>query len=192
MMVVMAISKSEMKRRNLLNAATRVIAAEGLSASTAAIAKEASVASGSLFIYFKTKSVLFNELFLDLKSDWASAAIEGVRDGDDLHSQLLSAWTSWMSWAVANPEKRRALAQLSVSDEITAATHAVELGNMSTLSELMDRARAMGSMQNASLELAVAIINSMAEATMDVMVREPSKAKEYSQVGFDALWRVLN
>jgi AcrR family transcriptional regulator len=184
--------KSDGKRRDLLSAATRVIAAHGLSASTAMIAKEAGVASGSLFTYFKTKGDLFNELFLDLKSNMASAALEGFLEGGDLHSQLVQAWTNWMGWAVANPEKRRVLAQLSVSDEITAATYSAQLKSMSTLVGLMERARANGSMKNASNELASAIMNSLVEATMDVMVREPSRAKEHCQVGFDALWRVLN
>ena len=57
-------------------AATRVIAAEGLGAATAAIAQEAGVSNGSLFTYFETKADLLNHLYLELKTEMAAAALE--------------------------------------------------------------------------------------------------------------------
>lgn len=58
----MARPKSDEKRNAILEAATRVIVAQGLSAPTAGIAKEADIANGSLFTYFETKADLFNHL----------------------------------------------------------------------------------------------------------------------------------
>jgi AcrR family transcriptional regulator len=69
----MARPKSEDKRDALMAAATRVIAAQGLSAPTAVIAREAGVSNGSLFTYFETKADLFNQLYLELKTGMASA-----------------------------------------------------------------------------------------------------------------------
>jgi hypothetical protein len=34
-------------------------------------------------------------------------------------------------------------------------------------------------------------MNSLAEATMDFMVQDPTHADKHCKVGFDALWRVL-
>jgi AcrR family transcriptional regulator len=191
-MMIMARARSDKKRSDLLAAATRVIADHGISASTSMIAKEADVATGSLFTYFKNKGDLFNELFLDLKSNLATAAMEGFPEGATLRGQLSVVWTNWMGWAVANPEKRCALAQLSVSGTITPETHAAQMSSTSALAELMDRARNNGSLRTASNELAAALMNSIAEVTMDLMVREPENAPEHSQAGFEALWRVLN
>ena len=56
----MARPRSDEKRGAIMAAATRVIAAEGLGAATAAIAQEAGVSNGSLFTYFETKTELFN------------------------------------------------------------------------------------------------------------------------------------
>ena len=67
----MARPKSEDKRDALMAAATRVIAAQGLSAPTAVIAREAGVSNGSLFTYFETKADLFNQLYLELKAGMA-------------------------------------------------------------------------------------------------------------------------
>src|SRR5271154_2008263 len=100
-------------------AATRVIVAQGLSAPTAVIAQEAGVSNGSLFTYFETKAELFNQLYLELKADMASAALQGVPAKAALRAQYFHVWSNWMHWAVANPEKRRALAQLALSEDIT-------------------------------------------------------------------------
>ena len=46
----------------------------------------------------------------------------GLPTGAEPREQLWSLWQHWMNWAVSYPEKRRALAQLGVSDEITPET----------------------------------------------------------------------
>ena len=108
--------KSDEKRSAILEAATRIIVTQGLSAPTAGIAKEAGVANGSLFTYFETKTDLFNQLYLELKAEMAAAALKDLRAGAEPREQLFHIWQRWMTWAVSCPEKRRALAQLSVSD----------------------------------------------------------------------------
>ncbi|RYD40674.1 MAG: TetR/AcrR family transcriptional regulator, partial [Verrucomicrobiaceae bacterium] len=52
----MARPKSNDKRAAIMDAAVRVIVAQGLSAPTATIAKEAGISNGSLFTYFETKA----------------------------------------------------------------------------------------------------------------------------------------
>jgi hypothetical protein len=46
-------------------------------------------------------------------------------------------------------------------------------------------------MQKAPMGFVVAIMNSIAEATMDYMVQDPKNAKKHCRAGFDALWRML-
>jgi AcrR family transcriptional regulator len=187
----MARPKSEDKRNAIMAAATRVIVTHGLSAPTAMIAQEAGVSNGSLFTYFETKADLFNQLYLQLKAGMASAALEGLSAEAGLRKQVFHIWSNWMGWAVSNPEKRRALAQLSVSDEITPATRAAAHKTMAGIAELLERSRANGSLRNAPMGFVVAIMNSLADATMDFMIHDPTNAKKHCKVGFDALWRVI-
>jgi hypothetical protein len=72
-----------------------------------------------------------------------------------------------------NPEKRRALAQLTVSDEITPQSRAAGHKMMAPVADLLERARADGPMQEAPLTFPVVILNSVAEATMDFMAQDP-------------------
>jgi AcrR family transcriptional regulator len=187
----MARPRSDDKRNAIIAAATRVIVTHGLSAPTAIIAKEAGVSNGSLFTYFKTKANLFNELYLELKAEMASEALEGFPEGAELRDQIFHIWTNWMGWAVSNPEKRRALEQLGVSDEITPASRASGHKTMARIGELLERSRANGPLRKAPMAFVVALMNSLAEATMDFMVQDPTNAKKHCKVGFDALWRVV-
>jgi AcrR family transcriptional regulator len=188
----MARQRSEDKRNALMAAATRVIVTEGLGATTARIAQEAGVANGSLFTYFETKADLFNQLYLELKSGMASAALKGFPEEAERRDQLFHVWSNWMEWAVTSPEKRRALAQLAVADELTPDTRVAGHKTMAGFGGLLERSRANGPLRDAPMPFVVALMNSLADATMDYMVQDPANATEHCRVGFDALWRVLN
>jgi len=187
----MARPRSEDKRNALMAAATRVIVTQGLSAPTAMIAQEAGVSNGSLFTYFETKADLFNELYLELKSGMAAAALDGLPSKAGLREQFFHIWSNWMYWALSNPDKRRALAQLAISDEITPASRAAGHKTMASIGNLMEKSRAKGHMRDAPIGFVSAIMNSVAEATMDFMVHDPTNADKHCKVGFDAIWRVI-
>jgi len=182
--------RSVKKRSAILEAATRVIVSQGLSAPTMVIAKEAGVANGSLFTYFETKTDLFNQLYLELKMEMASGAINLPVEAE-VREQFSQLWKKWMNWAISNPEKRRAIAQLSVSDEITPENRAAGHKIMAPVADLLERARAHGPMRKVSMGFLVALMNSVADATMDFMTQDPPNAKKHSKEGFDALWRML-
>src|SRR5258708_11063142 len=161
--------KSDDKRTAILNAATRIIVVQGLGAPTAGIAKEAGVANGSLFTYFETKADLFNQLYLELKSEIASMAMKDVPEGSELRNQFFHIWQNWTAWAVTFPEKRRALAQLSVSDEITPETRSAGHKTMAGIAELLEQIRANGPMRKVPIAFFGGIIKFVAEATLDFM-----------------------
>jgi hypothetical protein len=96
-----------------------------------------------------------------------------------------------MNWALSNPHKRKALTQLGVSDEITSETRVAGHKTMAPVAELLERARAHGPMQRVPKGFVVALMNSVAEATMDFMTQDRANAKKYIKDGFDALWRML-
>jgi AcrR family transcriptional regulator len=174
-----------------LDAAARVIAAQGLGAATAAIAKEAGVSNGSLFTYFDTKADLFNQLYLELKAEMGSAALGGLPADRDVREQLLHLCSGWLHWATVHPERRRTLAQLDVSDEITAATHAAASKRMAGIAEILERSRENGPMRDAPLAFVVVLANAVADATIDFIIRDPDNADAHASAGFEALWRMI-
>jgi AcrR family transcriptional regulator len=186
----MARPRSDDKRAAIMAAATRIIAAQGLGAATAAIAKEAGVSNGSLFTYFDTKADLLNRLYLELKAEMGTAALGGLPAADE-RAQMLHMWSQWMRWATANPRKRRALARLQVCDEITASTHEAASRTMAGMGRILERVRANGPMRDAPAALVFTLSNALAEATIDYLISDPEHADEHTRSGFDALWRMI-
>src|SRR5258707_15145496 len=98
--------KSDDKRTAILKAATRIIVGQGLGAPTAGIPKEACGANGSLFTYFETKTDLFNQLYLELKSEGAGMAVKDLPPSSELRDQFFNNWPNWTAWGVTFPHKR--------------------------------------------------------------------------------------
>ncbi|MCO5997663.1 TetR/AcrR family transcriptional regulator [Actinoallomurus rhizosphaericola] len=187
----MARPRSEDRRNAILSAATRVIAAQGLGAPTAAIAKEAGVSNGSLFVYFDTKAALLNELYVVLKSEMATTALAGLPVEAAPRDQVHQMWTQWVRWATTAPDKRRALAQLQMSDDITEQSHQTVSAAFRGIADLLERSRANGPMQDAPLGFLLTLTDAMANAAIDTMIREPDQAESHSRVAFEAVWRVI-
>jgi len=187
----MARPRSDEKRSAVMAAATRVIAAHGLGAATATIASEAGVSNGSLFTYFATKADLLSQLYLELKTEMAAAALDALpRDSDD-RSQLLHMWRNWARWVTRCPDKRRALAHLSVSDDIAPESREAAHRAMVGVAALLERCRENGALRDAPLAFVAALMTAMADATMDFMIAEPANAERHCLTGFEALWRML-
>lgn len=186
----MARPRSDDKQSAIIAGATRVIASQGLSAATAAIAKESGVSNGSLFTYFQTKADLLNQLYIELKTEMGSV-IDGIPADSDPREQALYMWSHWMNWATSFPEKRRTLVLLNVSDDITAESHQTARQVMSRFREFMRQITENGSMRNEPLGLRVAFMNGLAEATIDYMMQDSANADRHSMAGFEALWRIV-
>ena len=187
----MARQRSEDRRSAIMAAATRVIASQGLSAPTALIAKEAGVSNGSLFTYFDTKAGLLNQLYVELKTEMASAALDGLPGTGDIRSQMAHMWSGWIRWATCSPDKRRTLAQLSVSDEISEGSRETGHQAMAGVAKLLERSRENGPMRDAPLALVVALMGTVADTTVDFMIKDPARADAHRTASFDAVWRMI-
>ncbi len=188
----MARPKSDDKRSAILEAAARIIAAEGLGATTAAIAKEAGISNGSLFTYFNNKTDLLNQLYIETKSEMAAEAIAGIPTDSDIRDQLLHLWTNWLGWSASCPEKRRTLAQLIVSDEITPESREAAKHSMTEMARILECGRENGPMRDVPRGLFIAMANAIADAAIDYMITDPANAEKYSMSAFDAFWRMIS
>src|SRR5687768_8770987 len=119
------------KAAALLAAARRLIARAGLQGTpTAAIAREAGVAHGTLFLYFPTKESLFNALYLELLDETqrvtsANHPLTANRSADP-KERLWPTWRSLARWHLDYPEVTRVIQQLRGSGVLTAETRAAE------------------------------------------------------------------
>lgn len=93
------------KKSLILDAALNLFTVTGFhSTSTAAIAREAGVATGTLFHHFATKEALIEDLYRNIKQELAAVLSQGMVAAEGQPS-LPTIWTNGVSWLVLNPQK---------------------------------------------------------------------------------------
>src|SRR6266851_1252096 len=188
----MARPLSEDKRTAILEAATEVVAALGVSAQTAKIAKGAGVAEGTLFTYFANKDELLNQLYLELKTDLRDAIMAGFPSGGSLVDRSRHFWDRYIGWGSAHPLKRKAVRQLAVSDRITETSRKLVGDAFGEFNDMMRECAAAGALRRQPPSFVSAIMSAIADTTMDFIAREPAQAKRYTKAGFDAFWNAVS
>ena len=186
----MARPKSEDKRNAILDAATRVFAERGLTAApTSEISKQAGVAEGTLFTYFKTKDDLINALYREIKLELADAMMSDFPRKKSVRARLRHVWDSYVNWGVTNHEQRTVLAQLQVSGMLSkesleaGGAPFVEIQNMT-----QDAIEQHILRTDLPIELISKVLGALAEATMDLIVLKPAMANRYRNGGFEIYW----
>jgi AcrR family transcriptional regulator len=182
--------KSEDKRNAILDAATSVFAERGLTAApTSEISKQAGVAEGTLFTYFKTKEDLINALYREIKLEVADAMMSGFPRKKSVRTRLQHVWDSYVNWGVKNPNQRKVLAQLQVSGMLW--KESIDAGSAPFIEmQNMIRGAIEQHILRADLpsELISKMLGASAEATMDLIALKPAMANKYRSGGFEIYW----
>lgn len=186
----MARVRSEDKRNAILDAATRIFAERGLTAApTSEISKQAGIAEGTLFTYFDTKDDLINALYREIKLELADAMMADFPRKQKVGARLRHVWDRYLNWGLANPKQRKALAQLTVSEALTKESRDagsapfVEFQGM-----IRDGIEQRVFRNDVPVELISKTLAALVEATIDLTVANPSKAKQYRDGGFQMFW----
>lgn len=187
----MARPKSEDKRIAILAAAVQVIAELGTGAPTSKIAKAAGVAEGTLFTYFITKDELLNQLYLEVKSTLHATMMEGFPHGAPLRERVRHVWHAYVHWGAQNPARRKVMLQLSVSAAVMPATRAKGAEAFCEISELIAESVSIGMLRDQSPDFAGAIMSSLADMTIDFLLRHPDQEEKYCEAGFIAFWNAI-
>ena len=186
----MARPKSEDKRNAILDAATRLFAERGLTAApTSEISKQAGVAEGTLFTYFKTKDDLINALYREIKLELADAMMSDYPRKKNVRTRLRHVWDRYVNWGIANPKQRKVLAQLQVSEVLS--KESVDAGSAPFVEfQIMihDAFEQRVFRNDLPAELISKSLAAMVEATIDLTVSNRSKAKQYRDSGFQLFW----
>lgn len=187
----MARPLSEEKRNALLAAATSAVALAGPSASTAQIAKGAGVAEGTLFVYFESKDVLLNELFLSLKADMAAYVVRGLPSDADPARQIRHIWNRYIDWGAQGPERRSALRQLSVTERVSEASRQTAASYFDGIQAVFERSFAHGLLRQQPIGFLERILDAIAEVVQGAVKDAPEAAGLYRKLGWETLWGAI-
>ncbi|MCL1124501.1 TetR/AcrR family transcriptional regulator [Shewanella surugensis] len=107
------------KKQIILDTALALFVHQGFyGTSTALIAKQAGVATGTLFHHFHSKDELMQQLFLSIKQDFADTILLNRQENSDLKQEVEHLWNSSIQWALDHPLKQAFFQQYSLSTVI--------------------------------------------------------------------------
>lgn len=179
------------KRESFLNAALQLFVANGVqNTSTAAIAKEAGTAAGTLFLYFPTKQDLINELVLRIgreQSDYMKTLLDPSLPARET---FLAIWNGSIRWFLENMDAYEYVQQVRdtglVEDAIVQETNKF----FAYYYEAIQKGLHEGAIKPYPLELIGGFLYQDIVAVMNILRGQssPGRQEEIIQVGFDIFW----
>ena len=104
------------KKQRLLEAALKLFVAFGFhDTPTSKIAKEAGIASGTLFYFFPTKDELVKALYLDIKSRMSNYILDTINEVESLKPIMKGYYTAKHEWALMHKTEFRFIEQFNSS-----------------------------------------------------------------------------
>jgi AcrR family transcriptional regulator len=88
----------------------------------AALAKEAGIATGTIYTYFKNKEALINQLYLYLKEEKVRQMFKQYRTADNFYLSFQKLWTAYFKISMNEYHKMMFIEQYAYSSIITATT----------------------------------------------------------------------
>lgn len=105
---------------------------------TSLIAKEAGVANGTLFNYFKTKNILINEIFIEITNNRKKSIMQGVEEDWKMKKKLKKIWKNSIVWGIENEKERKFSESYHESYLITESTKNKIVQNVFTVLKLFE------------------------------------------------------
>ncbi len=116
-------AKDDTKIEAIFEATLRLVHASGFNGlKMADVARAAGLATGTLYIYFKNKDVLINELFLSLKRSKTSRMMQGVNTAGSYEETFRQLWFNYFELSIAEPERMLFIEQFAHTSYLTKKT----------------------------------------------------------------------
>ena len=179
------------KRTQFLDAALKLFVVHGVQqTSTAAIAAEAGTAAGTLFLYFPTKQDLVNELALQIGREQSAYVNSLLQPSQSAREAFLAIWNGSLRWFQDNMDAYKFFRQIRTTNLVDEATVRESEKHLAYFFDAIQKGLAEGCLKQVPLELIGEMIYHGMAAVMDLIDRQPDRARqeEYVQSGFEIFW----
>ncbi|WP_299364057.1 TetR/AcrR family transcriptional regulator [Winogradskyella sp.] len=159
------------------------------------IAKEADIAAGTIYLYYKNKQDLLNAVYANLKSEGIFSVI-GRIEHLPIQVQLFRLWEVAFEYHVANNNKSIFIEQFELSPMISPENKILEEDSISYLQKTLEEAKKKGIVKPIDNHIIISLIlgfmkHLVVQATKDVLdTNEEVKLLCYSMC-WDAI-RIIN
>ncbi|MEO9966780.1 MAG: TetR/AcrR family transcriptional regulator [Reichenbachiella sp.] len=178
------------KKEKIMEAAIRLFCSLGFqNTSTTKITKEAGVGTGTLFLYFKSKDQLVNDLYLEIKKEMQVYHHVFSNSNLAFKDQLNTFWVEVVHWGLANPDKFKFLMQFKNSPYLTRITMDEVSEDHKFVAEVMQKAIADGLIINQPFEFLMALFTSQFLSIIQYLTLQNNDQQEaLIQTSFEILW----
>jgi AcrR family transcriptional regulator len=126
------------KREAILETALSLFVERGFFGTpTSLISKEAGVATGTLFFYFRTKEELIDTLYLQVKAKAAEAMCRGLDEEKDTKARLNRLGHNAVAWGAENKEEMKFMEQFAHSPFVSTSAQEEGMSRFVFLQDLV-------------------------------------------------------
>lgn len=157
---------------------------------TAQIAKEAGIATGTLFHYFPTKEELVNSLYLHCKDTMTYRCFLGVSDEKTFRGKMRRIYENALKWGVTCKEEFLFFQQFSNSPNILDATRKEGESRFLVFCELIRQGLEQELLKDIDPDLLMTNLLGMLSANILYAMSNPSliEEKEFVEATFTLIW----
>jgi AcrR family transcriptional regulator len=126
------------KREAILKTALSLFVERGFFGTpTSLISREAGVATGTLFFYFRTKEELIDTLYLQVKAKAAEAMCRGLDEEKDTKARLNRLGHNAVAWGMKNKEEMKFMEQFAHSPFVSTSAQEEGMSRFVFLQDLV-------------------------------------------------------
>ena len=160
---------------------------------TSLISKEAGVATGTLFFYFKTKEDLIDTLYLQVKAEAAEAMCRGLADEPDARKKLDRLGRNAVEWGTAEPDKIKFMEQFAHTPFISKSAREEGMSRFFFLNDLITQGKEEGLICDSDPEILIFMMASAFAGLIAHLGTAKTKEERERMInqGMDFVWNGL-
>lgn len=179
------------KRQAILDAALRLFIRRGFhDTPTSLIAKQAEVATGTLFYHFEDKEALIDEIYLTIMHDLSEALQDGLDPRQGVEDTIRRLWFNEVHWGLEHSREIRFVQQFANSPYVSGLTKTDAHRHLAFALDLFAEALEAGVIRGVSKEYARDYYVSNALMNIGYFLKRPKeRSAERLEEAFRMFWR---
>ncbi len=183
------------KREIILQSALKLFVSLGFQDTpTAKITKDAGVATGTLFQYFKSKEDLILTLFVEVKNELTNYITANTAASNDTKNIIKAQFYASMNWALKNVDKFNYIRQVYHSPYVQQIDKSAFIKHLDAHYTVLKTGIKKKEIKNLPVEYLYSIISSQTFGLFDYLCANKLSKKEKEKwilITFDLLWEIL-
>lgn len=179
------------KREAILTTALTLFSERGFFGTpTSLISKEAGVATGTLFFYFRTKEDLIDDLYRRIKAEAAQAMHQGLAEEGTPKAKLRRLGANAVTWGIRNPAKLKFMEQFAHSPFVSTSAQEEGMSHFHFLKDLVQEGIREGVIRDTDPTLLFCMMASALNGliTRASVTADPAERDAIVEEGLDLVW----